>query len=402
MLLISWCGKSENKPDIKLSFNESYEIFTKNLYTPEYNLKDVINTNVVKENLNIKIYGNEDFKKTHLELSSIWDTDIKNANSQSNVNIDISLFDDITNDTTILSGSFDLNKFDNEDFIKVNNFYLNKWEGNSDAKFVNLLIGNFLSKRIKLDTKNKIWDFKKSTQSIINFYQLPGNVVSFLQNKNIFKDLWKTTYDWYNAYKLWLNLDELSVFLKEINPDFLLWTGLQNNLTFDWMLVLQDKNNVVLEIKELKINQNNLLKWEIWNNRWNIVRQDLLNNKRYTINFKNMWKEIKLDVWIWDDIKSSQNVALISLLIKPEIKEKTINFLLNWSITINALNLWIQSSLQDIQLNVYGNYSMQELQKYSFTKPDNFLLLNQIIWDQFGVQWLIQETNQEFLSGGNK
>ena len=389
-LLLSACWLDKEKKIVDLSFEESYQIFTKNLYISDFKLENVIKTNSVNEELNLKIYWNDDFKDTHLIFQSTWETEITTLNWQMYGQIDISLFDDLTNDVTKLSWYFDMIDFDYETFIKVHNFYFDKWKWNADAKFINLLVNTFQKKRIKINIENKIWDIKKPINNILNNYSFVEKISDSLQKNTIFENLWESKYDWYNAFNIWINKNNFEKFLKEI--DFFLLSWDISNYEFEWKLVLQDQNKVILHIENLE-NKEYKINWEIWNNRWNIVYKNLNNQKIYNINFTNLWDKTKINIWIQDKEITDQNIIWIFFEITPEISEKSINFKVNWNLQINTINFWVQSAQEMINLNVFGNYKIQELESYNFEKPYNYLLLDQIIWDQFGIEWLLNTTD---------
>lgn len=414
-IMLTWC--KTNAPE--LSFEETLKVYSEQTSTAKEILKFMNDTwSQIENKLDVETkYDAWDSIKGTLVLK----TDIVNDNKSKDTEWKISL--GLTTDTNVEDGffvksaSFDLNTLvkDFKLYFKLLDFSI---ESNQQeyVAMITEIVNWFKDKWLTMNTEEYSNLLRMSSENSFDMY-------SYLEKKDndkIFAEKELTKFDWYPAWKVSFNEEEIKNLVKEINEQekkesakALSWEESQQNMNdeeidklFDDLkienseayFVIRSSDKVDFILKNIDI----LTAWE----KINITD---------TINKKTLWKDgetIKITI---SDIETESSDVIISIDLNPSLTSYWVNVKVearNWELVQELFNLeWdISASLSEKNLKLDPNFKITsnslnaemkakfesiKIIDYKFETPENVQdveeLIGSLLW------WEEHVDNQDYV-----
>ena len=414
-IMLTWC--KTNAPE--LSFEETLKVYSEQTSTAKEILKFMNDTwSQIENKLDVETkYDAWDSIKGTLVLK----TDIVNDNKSKDTEWKISL--GLTTDTNVEDGffvksaSFDLNTLvkDFKLYFKLLDFSI---ESNQQeyVAMITEIVNWFKDKWLTMNTEEYSNLLRMSSENNFDMY-------SYLEKKDndkIFAEKELTKFDWYPAWKVSFNEEEIKNLVKEINEQekkesakALSWEESQQNMNdeeidklFDDLkienseayFVIRSSDKVDFILKNIDI----LTAWE----KINITD---------TINKKTLWKDgetIKITI---SDIETESSDVIISIDLNPSLTSYWVNVKVearNWELVQELFNLeWdISASLSEKNLKLDPNFKITsnslnaemkakfesiKIIDYKFETPENVQdveeLIGSLLW------WEEHVDNQDYV-----
>ena len=414
-IMLTWC--KTNAPE--LSFEETLKVYSEQTSTAKEILKFMNDTwSQIENKLDVETkYDAWDSIKGTLVLK----TDIVNDNKSKDTEWKISL--GLTTDTNVEDGffvksaSFDLNTLvkDFKLYFKLLDFSI---ESNQQeyVAMITEIVNWFKDKWLTMNTEEYSNLLRMSSENSFDMY-------SYLEKKDndkIFAEKELTKFDWYPAWKVSFNEEEIKNLVKEINEQekkesakALSWEESQQNMNdeeidklFDDLkienseayFVIRSSDKVDFILKNIDI----LTAWE----KINITD---------TINKKTIWKDgetIKITI---SDIETESSDVIISIDLNPSLTSYWVKVKVearNWELVQELFNLeWdISASLSEKNLKLDPNFKITsdslnaemkakfesiKIIDYKFETPENAQdveeLIGSLLW------WEEHVDNQDYV-----
>ena len=414
-IMLTWC--KTNAPE--LSFEETLKVYSEQTSTAKEILKFMNDTwSQIENKLDVETkYDAWDSIKGTLVLK----TDIVNDNKSKDTEWKISL--GLTTDTNVEDGffvksaSFDLNTLvkDFKLYFKLLDFSIESNQKEYVA-MITEIVNWFKDKWLTMNTEEYSNLLRMSSENSFDMY-------SYLEKKDndkIFAEKELTKFDWYPAWKVSFNEEEIKNLVKEINEQekkesakALSWEESQQNMNdkeidelFDDLkienseayFVIRSSDKVDFILKNIDI----LTAWE----KINITD---------TINKKTIWKDgetIKITI---SDIETESSDVIISIDLNPSLTSYWVKVKVearNWELVQELFNLeWdISASLSEKNLKLDPNFKITsdslnaemkakfesiKINDYKFETPENAQdveeLIGSLLW------WEEHVDNQDYV-----
>ncbi len=414
-IMLTWC--KTNAPE--LSFEETLKVYSEQTSTAKEILKFMNDTwSQIENKLDVETkYDAWDSIKGTLVLK----TDIVNDNKSKDTEWKISL--GLTTDTNVEDGffvksaSFDLNTLvkDFKLYFKLLDFSIESNQKEYVA-MITEIVNWFKDKWLTMNTEEYSNLLRMSSENSFDMY-------SYLEKKDndkIFAEKELTKFDWYPAWKVSFNEEEIKNLVKEINEQekkesakALSWEESQQNMNdkeidelFDDLkienseayFVIRSSDKVDFILKNIDI----LTAWE----KINITD---------TINKKTLWKDgetIKITI---SDIETESSDVIISIDLNPSLTSYWVKVKVeakNWELVQELFNLeWdISASLSEKNLKLDPNFKITsdslnaemkakfesiKIIDYKFETPENVQdveeLIGSLLW------WEEHVDNQDYV-----
>lgn len=407
-IMLTWC--KTNAPE--LSFEETLKVYSEQTSTAKEILKFMNDTwSQIENKLDVETkYDAWDSIKGTLVLK----TDIVNDNKSKDTEWKISL--GLTTDTNVEDGffvksaSFDLNTLvkDFKLYFKLLDFSIESNQKEYVA-MITEIVNWFKDKWLTMNTEEYSNLLRMSSENSFDMY-------SYLEKKDndkIFAEKELTKFDWYPAWKVSFNEEEIKNLVKEINEQekkesakALSWEESQQNMNdeeidelFDDLkienseayFVIRSSDKVDFILKNIDI----LTAWE----KINITD---------TINKKTIWKDgetIKITI---SDIETESSDVIINIDLNPSLTSYWVNVKVearNWELVQELFNLeWdISASLSEKNLKLDPNFKITsdslnaemkakfesiKISDYKFETPENAQDVEELIgsllwWEEY-------------------
>lgn len=407
-IMLTWC--KTNAPE--LSFEETLKVYSEQTSTAKEILKFMNDTwSQIENKLDVETkYDAWDSIKGTLVLK----TDIVNDNKSKDTEWKISL--GLTTDTNVEDGffvksaSFDLNTLvkDFKLYFKLLDFSIESNQKEYVA-MITEIVNWFKDKWLTMNTEEYSNLLRMSSENSFDMY-------SYLEKKDndkIFAEKELTKFDWYPAWKVSFNEEEIKNLVKEINEQekkesakALSWEESQQNMNdeeidklFDDLkienseayFVIRSSDKVDFILKNIDI----LTAWE----KINITD---------TINKKTLWKDgetIKITI---SDIETESSDVIINIDLNPSLTSYWVNVKVearNWELVQELFNLeWdISASLSEKNLKLDPNFKITsdslnaemkakfesiKINDYKFETPENAQDVEELIgsllwWEEY-------------------
>ena len=407
-IMLTWC--KTNAPE--LSFEETLKVYSEQTSTAKEILKFMNDTwSQIENKLDVETkYDAWDSIKGTLVLK----TDIVNDNKSKDTEWKISL--GLTTDTNVEDGffvksaSFDLNTLvkDFKLYFKLLDFSIESNQKEYVA-MITEIVNWFKDKWLTMNTEEYSNLLRMSSENSFDMY-------SYLEkkdNEKIFAEKELTKFDWYPAWKVSFNEEEIKNLVKEINEQekkesdkVLSWEESQQNMTDDEIdelfddlkienseayFVIRSSDKVDFILKNIDI----LTAWE----KINITE---------TINKKTIWKDgetIKITI---SDIETESSDVIISIDLNPSLTSYWVNVKVearNWELVQELFNLeWdISASFSEKNLKLDPNFKITsdslnaemkakfesiKIVDYKFETPENAQDVEELIgsllwWEEY-------------------
>jgi len=367
LLPISWCMINDDEK-IFLSFEDSENIVSENIYF----LLNENNSFFQFQNYSTEcdIKSNDENMKLDAEisLSGFLDTE-KNEILNFIPNIyffDKKKFTEI-NITWLIENIYNKNQY----YTKLSGFSINLWQWNYESNLRYMIINNLSGKWINYNSIK--FDNIRDTQKEIKF------LLNTLSSSSVFENIEQVSYEWDIAYKITIKNDILDYIKQQTNIEV---------SDFDWLFIIRSKEQVELKINNMKIIYKNDLwtktfdvNWIIWDDNW--ILNFSKDGENIDISFEMHRKYTKIN--ISKSINFNQ-IWNFSTNISKSQKDNSNKFNLKWDIQISPIMIYWSDLENDIKINIkclYENFSWEIL---DIKEPDSYILLEQILWDEFSIK----------------
>lgn len=371
LLLISGCSKQDEK--VLLPFEQTQ--------------------NIVLENIHFLLNKNNSFFQFQNQFAQC-DINSDDENMKLDSNIIFSGFIDTQNNKTLDLYPdiyfFDKKKFaeisttwliqnlyhENQYYTKLSGFSINMWKWNYESNLRNIIIDNLSGKRIKYDSIK--FDNIKNIQNNIEF------LLNTISASSTFENIEQVSYEWDIAYKIKIR-DDILKYIKE-------QTDIEIS-DFEWLFIIRSSDRVDFRINNMKViyknelwTQNFDVNWIIWENEWILIFSK--DGENIEISFEKHRKYTKLDISKSINFNKIRN---FTTNISNSQKENSNRLSLKWDIQISPLLIYWTDLEKQLEINIkclYENFSWEILE---INEPESFVLLEQILGDEFSIKNFILE-----------
>ena len=422
-LMLTWC--KTNAPE--LSFEETLKVYSEQTSM----VKDVLNFmndtwSQIENKMNIETrYDAWDSIKWTLSLKTDIVNDNESKDTEAKISLGLTTDADIQEWFFVKSAKVDLNTLvkDYKLYFKLLNFSVDSNQPEYIA-MISEVVNGFKDKWLTIDAEEYSNILKMSSEK--NF-----DMLSYLEkkdnNEKIFSEKELTKFDWYPAWKVSFNEEEIKELTKEIyeqekkeTEDLYTWDEAEQQLAdeeFNKMLddlkienseayfVIRSADKVDFILKNLDI----ITAWE----KINITD---------TINKKSFWKDtetIKIKI---SDVETESNVVLINVDLLPGLTSYGVKinvqanngeetqelFNIEWDISASLsdkalkLNPNFKLLSESISADVKMDFESVKISDYKFDTPSDAQDINEIIggllwWDEYDDQDYVYDYDEEWI-----
>ena len=366
LLLISWCSRSNEK--IFLTFESCEKIVSDNINSSLNENKSISEYQNFYNQCEIK--SDDDNIKLNSNIKSSWFLD-KSKNEKIDIYPEIYFFDKKWKNEVSISGSI-LNFYrENQYFTKFSWFSIDMWKWNYESNLRYIIMENLWDKWIRFDSIkfNNVREWQKNIKFLLNT----------MSSSSVFENIWQVTYEWNIAYKISIKQDILSFLKDQTNIDI---------TDFDWLFVIKSNDNVDLKINNMQViykndlwTKNINIKWVIWKDDW--ILKFSRDGENIEISFEKYRKYTKLN--ISKSINFDQ-IWNITTNISQSKKENSNIFNIKWDIQISPMVIYWSDLENELKINIKCLYENFSWEVFEIKEPESYILLDQILWDEFSIK----------------
>lgn len=371
LLLISGCSKQDEK--VFLSFEQTQ--------------------NIVLENIHFLLNENSSFFQFQ-NYSTQCNIDSDDENMKLDSNIIFSGFIDTQNNKTLDLYPdiyfFDKKKFaeisttwliqnlyhENQYYTKLSDFSINMWKWNYESNLRSMIIDNLSGKWIKYDSFK--FDNIKNTQKNVEF------LLNTISASSTFEDIEQVSYEWDIAYKVTIKNDILKYIKEQIDIEI---------TDFEWLFIIRSEEQVDLRINNMQVIYKNGL-WTqnfdvngiIWEDEWILIFSK--DGENTEISFEKHRKYTKLDISKSINFNKIRN---FTTNISNSQKENSNRLSLKWEIQISPLLIYWTDLEKELEISIKCLYENFSWENFEINEPESFVLLEQILGDEFSIKNFIWE-----------
>jgi hypothetical protein len=360
-LLFSGCSFSQ-KESTNISFSDATNIFTDSM--SDFYLQNIklLNTKWVEYHTfcNVQWWNNDINLHSSIDLS--WqETDTETGNK---VNKDM-IFDFYYQDRNkpnwnMFQWNLLFQKVWWDYFFKLSDWIANLGTWNYEWEFIGLLIDNLWDKWINYTPtfSQKIDDVYSKYLEFLRLFIYP----------NLFENLWEISYEWDPAYN-----------------------------TNKWTMISRWNNDIELKFDDLKIiyqEKPYYIKWNISWTHWNLIITDDKESTHY-LEISREKRKLNL-LFNISDIIDFQKMRELELNINNfrQTNTRPLKYNMLGTLKISPKLIYWSNLEKEVKINISCSYEKNSLSwDLSISKPDSFLLLDQILWDSFSLKSIIWDTD---------
>ncbi len=387
VLSLWWCSFLQEKTE--MSFDQAYDVFVDGLFSSQiFDLDAIMNSSQIKDSLWVRLqWENKDMQvQWNLHMNSL--TDLMSWDSKTTADFSVNRYDKIQQAPLTFSGSLEFLFLKKLLYTKIDAFDMDSSK-NTEANLVKLILENYMHTWILMDTTGNMSINHTDTALISSTYQIPQKIQSSLQKHKIFTIKKLTTTQKEQKFPLQINPREFTLFLDD------LWVDAFDKMSrwlFSWMeldayLLVEDKKTVSLVVDQLSLEGGDIiLQWILGPRTISLHILDTKDQTEDTLSFKERRRSVLLDGSFEN---ANKEKTIFSLDIDPELTDLGISFDFDGSITISPLNFY-----SPLVLDLDGNYRIEKTEFDSFVVPENTLLFNQLLGDQFALPAVIENSKE--------
>ena len=365
-LLISWCSKDNEK--VFLSFENSENIVSENINFMLNENKSLFEFSNFDANCGFKSEDTSIKLDSDISFSGFLD---QSKNEQLEIYPNIYFFDKKwkreINTFGLLSNLYKNNYY----YTRFSGFSINMWKWNYESNLRYMIMENLWDKRIRFDSVKL--DNTKKTQKDIKF------LLNTISSSSVFQNIEQVTYEWNIAYKVSIREDVLDFIKEQTNIEI---------TDFDWLFIVKSDNQVDFRLNNMQViyqteqwTKNFTINWIIWGDEWilnfskdgEIIKTIYEKHRKYTkieisknINFEEMW--------------------IITTNISKAQRENSNIFNIKWDIQISPIIIYWSDLENDLKIDIKCLYENFSWEVFDLTEPESYVLLDQILWDEFSIK----------------
>lgn len=372
-ILLSWCNTDKSQT---MSFNQASSIFSNTI-------KDIQKTTNIlwldwfkSTNMALEVFGeNKDFKiKTNL----IWSGLVNYLEYKRKLDTNINLYFWDKSEQLEHKISWNISNIIIEDNIYslLKNSELNLWTWNYQWELMTLIAGNLENKRIKSSFP---YESIKSTTQDIKY------ILDKLSDWDIFNIIEEASYEWKLAYRVKL--------IPNMPQDIASNTDIHIT-NFQWLLIVRSASKVELKIERLEMSNTKnktslIIKWSILPQEGILRFQSQNNLEEITqLSWEKNRKNISISL---DSLLNTQEMLWLDLKLYPKWTSYETTIQINWMLNVSPLMIYWSDLEKDIKIDINGQYKFKDIKNPQITKPDSYILWEQILWDEFSLETIISK-----------
>jgi len=367
-----WCSKNEK---INLDFQQTNSLFVKEIKE----INNSLNSLWFSWLKNIEIYldifwENQDFKlNSALDIS--WSINYQQKKSLSSLSLDSYFWDKSEQQESLISWKISNISIENDSYFKIKNPNINIWRWNFQWDLINIISDNIKDKWIKVEKQNNFF--------VHNTYNNIRNTLNILSSSGTFQKLETLTYENNLAYKVTFSPQSLN-------------TLNQNNhckiKDFEWLFIINSNSEIILKIQNMLValkDKEYNIKWFIWPKDSEIkIQEKKQAEKIKKVNFSFNKKNIEVSFSSLLNIKEMFNIYL---KLYPKTKNNRQEIQINSIFSVSPILIYWSDLEKNIQIDINGQYLFQEIDKTNIKKPESYVLWQQILWDSFSLQTIMND-----------
>ncbi len=276
---------------------------------------------------------------------------------------------------TKLSWNLDYKSAKNQQFVHLQDFFVNLWSGNYQNNLILLISKQLENKRLLLEQKTPYT------------HAIHQDIVFLLQSiisSDIFYSIQTVKYNSFLAYKI------------KIKPEMLDYINKNTNTTikdFEWLLIVKSNWDVNLKIDNLDIfyHKDFNIKWDIGDKNWSI---NIKQKEKESVYFNFSWNFYKNQYhFVLKQMINYQEIIKINISLTNKLLNNTIKNQINWNILISPQIIYWTDLEKEIKIDINGEQKVKIQIWHSFDKPTSYVIFKQILWDEFSLDKIMSEEN---------
>lgn len=365
-LILSWCSTKKDT-FFDISFEQAENIVSENVNFLVQEIKWMTAFQNYWADCNFSSDDNSMF--LDMNITTTWYFN-QNKNEKFDINPKIHFLDKKWKKELQTSWSIENIYLDWKYFIRLSDMSVDMWKWNYESNLWFMIMENLWDKWINY--KSDKFDNIKTIQKNISF------IVNTLSSSSVFENIEQVTYEWNLAYKISLKDSTLDFIKNQTNIE-ISW--------FEWLFIVKDENQVDLKINNMEIKDilhDNVvinIQWIIWWENGEIIYSVEWENTSIVYDIHRKYTNIVIKNSInYDEIWS------LNMTIYPSQKKETSKYDMKWDMSISPIFVYWSDLENEIKINIkclYENFSWEIL---DITEPDSYVLLEQILWDEFSIK----------------
>lgn len=368
---IYWCGQQNT---VFVEFEEASKIFSQQI--KDFNSKINKKNSTWYQNMDFFLQANWENKDFKLQSSfyTSWNISLESFEYDLLTSFYSYFYDKKEQKENTFSWNI-YNKFNNNYlYFNIKDVFIDIWKWNYQWDLVSLIAKNLENKRISIKSKNNTIQKIKD----INF------ILNTLSGSENFDLLEKVTYESHLAYKIQIKQDVLS----HIN-----W-NIQNQISwFRWLLVVKSISDVELKIEFLDFiwENNTTISGLISKDDWFLIIKDkTIPTKDYSFFRKTLKRHTS---FVLSQNQNYQQLLKLNIDVYSKNNGSIFTNYIEWNLTISPLIIYWSDLEKEIEININGEQSFNEIPNGDISEPDSYIFLDQILWDSFSLENLLKQSD---------
>ena len=369
LLLISWCTIFEDEK-IFLSFEETENIVLENIHFLLNENNSFFQFQNYDTQCNIKSDDENMKLDSNISFSGFLDTE-KNEALDLYPNIyffDKKKFAEIST-SWLIQNLYHENKY----YTKLSWFSIDLWKWNYESNLWYMIIDNLSGKWIRYNSET--FDNIRKTQKNIEF------LLNTISASSTFENIEQLSYEWNSAYRVAIKHDILNFIKDQTNIEI---------SDFDWLFIVRSNDQVDLKINNMQVSYRDDLWKHVFTIYWIIWEDDGILNfskgeENIEVSFEMHRKYTKINIKKTNGFNEIWN---ISFNITKSMKKEQNNFEIKWNLQVSPLVIYWSDLEKQLEINIkclYENFNWED-SKFIIKEPDSYVLLEQILWDEFSIK----------------
>ena len=373
-LLLAGCSRNNGQ---QMSFLDTQTKINSNIQNLWTTIFWMWFSDIKEKKYNFDVFSeNSDFK-LQSNIKEMWVYNYNNNISQTENQINLNFFDKVEKNSNSISGNINNISLGNFFYTKFGDFYINIGTWNYQNELISLILSKISNKRIR--TENPFTKIQNIQTDIKHIYQ---QILSSWLSWHMFLMADKTTYNGDLTYKILLS----SGFVKtlEKNTDIII-------SQFQGAFVVHSASDVEFKIEKLYITgkYNTYINWFVSSKKWELMFMKKENKEGLVIKREQNKKNLSLFIKKVKNLNQLWwlNLRLFTKDIQNNQTEKKI-MQINGLLSISPLLIYGSNLEKNIQIDINGQYEFSDIENFNILKPDSYILIDQILWDQFSLKTL--------------
>jgi hypothetical protein len=204
-------------------------------------------------------------------------------------------------------------------------------------------------------------------------------LLNTLSSSSTFENVEQVSYEWDNAYKIKIKKDILNYIKGQTDIEI---------VDFDWLFIIRSNDQVDLKINNMQIIYKNnswkktlVINWTIWEDGW--ILNFSKDEENIEISFEIHRKYTK--IIISKSINFNQTRSFGTSISKSQ-KDNSNKFNIKWDMKISPIVIYWSDLEKELEINIKCLYENFSWEVFDIKEPDSYILLEQILWDEFSIK----------------